>query len=42
MDQWGWKHMELKYVMNKTQSLKNFVYLVGLNLYYVKENLLQA
>ena len=34
MDQWGPKHVELTYVMNKTQSLKNFVYLVGLHIYY--------
>ena len=33
MDQWGPKHVELTYVMNKTQSLKNFVYLVGLHIY---------
>ena len=30
MDQWGPKHVELTYVMNKTQSLENFVYIVGL------------
>ena len=34
MDQWGPKHVKLTYVMNKTQSLKNFVYLVGLHIYY--------
>ena len=34
MDRWGRKHVELTYVMNKTQSLKNFVYLVGLHIYY--------
>ena len=34
MDRWGLKHVELIYVMNKTQSLKNFVYLVGLHIYY--------
>ena len=34
MDQWGPKHVELTYVMNKTQSLKNFVHLVGLHIYY--------
>ena len=34
MDQWGLKHTELTYVMNKTQSLKNFVYLVGPYIYY--------
>ena len=34
MDQWGPKHVELTYVMNKTQSLKHFVYLVGLHTYY--------
>ena len=34
MDQWGPKHVELTYVMNKTQSLKkNFMYLVGLHIY---------
>ena len=33
MDQWDPKHVELTYVMNKTQSLKNFVYLVGLHIY---------
>ena len=26
----------LTYVMNKTQSLKNFVYLVGLHIYYAR------
>ena len=35
MDQWGPKHVELTYVMNKTQSLKNFVYLVGLHIYCI-------
>ena len=34
MDQCGLKHVELTYVLNKTQSLKNFVYLVGLHVYY--------
>ena len=34
MDQGGPKHVELTYVMNKTQSLENFVYLVGLHIYY--------
>ena len=34
MGRWGPKHVELTYVMNKTQSLKNFVYLVGLHIYY--------
>ena len=34
MDQWGPKHVKLTYVMNKTQSLKNFVYLVELHIYY--------
>ena len=34
MDQWGPKHVELTYVMNKTQSLRNFVYLVGLHIFY--------
>ena len=33
MDRWGPKHVELTYVMNETQSLKNFVYLVGLHIY---------
>ena len=33
MDRWGPKHVELTYVMNKTQSLKNFVYLVGVHIY---------
>ena len=30
----GPKHVELTYMVNKTQSLKNFVYLVGLHIYY--------
>ena len=34
MDRWGPKHVELTYVMNKTQSLENFMYLVGLHVYY--------
>ena len=34
MDRWGPKHVELTYVMNKTHSLKRFVYLVGLHIYY--------
>ena len=34
MDRWGPKHVELTYVMSKTQSLKNFMYLVGLHIYY--------
>ena len=34
MDRWGPKHVKLTYMMNKTQSLKNFVYLVGLHIYY--------
>ena len=34
MDQWGPKHVELTYVMNKTLSLSNIVYLVGLHIYY--------
>ena len=34
MEQWGPKHVELTYVMNETQSLKNFVYLVWLHIYY--------
>jgi hypothetical protein len=34
VDRWGPKHVELTYVMNKTQSLKNIVYLVGLHIYY--------
>ena len=34
MNRWGPKHVELTYVMNKTQSLKNFLYLVGLHVYY--------
>ena len=33
MDRWGPKHVELTYMMNKTQSSKNFVYLVGLHVY---------
>ena len=33
MDRWGPKHVELTYVMNKTHSLKHFVYLVGLHIY---------
>ena len=34
MKQSNTKHVELTYVMNKTQSLENFVYLVGLHIYY--------
>ena len=34
MDRRGPKHVELTYVMNKTQLLKHFVYLVGLHIYY--------
>ena len=34
MDRWRPKHVELTYVMNKAQSLENFVYLVGLHIYY--------
>ena len=34
MDKWGPKHVQLTYVMNKIQS-KNFVYLVGLHIYYM-------
>ena len=34
MDRWGPKQVELTYVMNKTYSLKHFVYLVGLHIYY--------
>ena len=34
MDQRGPKHVKLPYVMNKTQSLKNYVYLVELHIYY--------
>ena len=30
----GPKHVQLTYVTNKTQSLKNFVYLVGRHIYY--------
>ena len=33
MDRLGPKHVELTYVINKTQSL-NLVYLVGLHIYY--------
>ena len=32
MDRWGPKHVELTYVMNKIQSLENFVYLVRLHI----------
>ena len=31
MNRLGPKHVKLTYVMNKTQSLKNLVYLVGLH-----------
>ena len=34
MDRWSPKHVELTYVMNKTQSLKSFVYFVRLHIYY--------
>ena len=34
MDHLRSKHVQLTYVMNKTQSLKHFVYLVGLHMYY--------
>ena len=34
MHRWGPKHVELTYVMHKTHSLKHFVYLVGLHIYY--------
>ena len=34
MDRRGPKHVKLTHVMNKTQSLKNFVYLIGLRIYY--------
>ena len=34
MDRWVPKHVELTYVMNKTQSFENFGYLVGLHIYY--------
>ena len=33
MDRRGPKHVELTYIMNKTHSLKNLVYLVGLHIY---------
>ena len=34
MDRRGPKHVELTYVMNKTHSVENFVYLVGLHIYH--------
>ena len=39
MDQWGPQHVELTYVMNKTHSLKNFAYLVGLHIYVLDTSL---
>ena len=34
MDRCGPKHVELTKMLNKTHSLKHFVYLVGLHIYY--------